>query len=309
METQMNKQAFIRMLINTPLEEYADNLYNSLEDITTEKKSEVRKHMESYYDEWEKERIAKLESSIEIAKVLLICESKKLKEVKICGSCKEENIKFSKEMSDAFSQWVKDKYFERRMNFRPMTMEEEAAECGYTIEEWMELQNHIAEGCYFSTTELIKHLEVSPNDEEVNMPEEEIAKHEEAMSYLSNLSEEDIARSEEDAFRAWHIEEHYSVEQIQNTIIRLEKSLNETKRERKKGAPKKNLKLYSAILIFKEINFGKNNAEYKLIFDCLDFFKLIDEGLKERWKKIDNPYCEKQYIKSLFRAVSTNISK
>lgn len=82
--------------------------------------------------------------------------------------------------------------------------------------------------------------------------------------------------------------------------IKIEEIENNLRRYKKKGAPKKNLKLYAALQVFIERGLQNRNKDFRIAFECLDYFKMIDELIKNGWTDT-NKYPEIQYMKSLYR--------
>lgn len=91
------------------------------------------------------------------------------------------------------------------------------------------------------------------------------------------------------------IKEEVTPKQIEGTIARTRKILT--------GKPPKNSKLHWLILRIRRHHKRHRNEDYRLIFDCMDLFGLIDEAMKKDWDKYDSKQmniAKTSYIKSIY---------
>lgn len=90
-----------------------------------------------------------------------------------------------------------------------------------------------------------------------------------------------------------------SLEQIEKVIAAKTLELNNIKRGRKP----QNDKLSWLIVEIRKYYKDKGNYLYRLIFDCMDFFSLIDSNVKSEWKiknEKDLNVAKTQYIKAVY---------
>lgn len=74
--------------------------------------------------------------------------------------------------------------------------------------------------------------------------------------------------------------------------------------KRKQGRRLKNQELLWLIVVIRSYYEGHRNKDYRLIFDCMDLFGLIDEGVKKEWNIKDEKglnAAKTQYLKSIYK--------
>lgn len=182
----------------------------------------------------------------------------------------------SKKALEALKQTLIEEYKDRGMNYRQMTIEEAEAYLkdwrnNKDAEEWIREQLHfladeqgIADDVgYYCVYDFDDFCEEPTNIE-----------------YFIEENE---------------IKEEVAPEQVEGTIARARKILT--------GKPPKNSKLHWLILAIRSYYKRHRNEDYRLIFDCMDLFGLIDEAMKKDWDKYDPKklnIAKASYIKSIY---------
>lgn len=254
---------FIRILLKTPYEKEAERIFKKLTVI----KNGDAKILE------EERRKRKLERAIElksIAESLLICKNGGITELK----GKAYTTKPTSNTSKLIESKLEEEYKTANLHYEHMTFDE-----GKNI-----LENRLCE----DVEDFIRNYWIEWANE-VGLSKEEIASG--GYNIDNDLIEYYIEGQE--------LAKEITIKQIESKIKELDE---EIKANKKKGAPKKNLKLHCAILVFQESGLCKGKAQdLKTIYECLDYMGFIDTQLKEGWEKKGTYQAEISFIKSVYR--------
>lgn len=258
-----HKNAFSRILIKSPFEEYTKDIYQELSRI---KYSSVIFVGESR----RKNILTYLQDKVEIAKALLVCKED-FNGINISNA--KQKCKLSLPLKENIEAVIESQYKEAQLNYSPITYDE-----GKDI-----LENHQSED--------IQNF-IDDYWEEYAL-ENDLSAEEKSGGY----SYDDIDNDMIEYFISGNdIKREITPIQVQNTIERLQK---EIKAYQKKGAPRTNEKLYSALHVFIKYGCRKKHQHLKYIYECLDHFGLIEESIKNGWSET-NKYANIQYMKRLF---------
>ena len=101
----------------------------------------------------------------------------------------------------------------------------------------------------------------------------------------------------------YYAEEGFTIRE-EVTPEQVEKAIRLNTISKKAGKKVQNTKLHWLILEIRSYYKGHRNEDYRLIFDCMDLFGLIDEAMKKDWNKYDPKklnIAKASYIKSLYK--------
>lgn len=199
------------------------------------------------HEEFEKERIAFEKKAKSVSQQYLAIL--KGEPVKI------GNIKVtSNKVLEAIKQALFEEYQAMGLNLRPMTYEEAEAK----LEDW---RDDFDTECII-LNQLIKESGAMPDDEDL------------------------------DAFHTDHSNVEWFIDFSDRCIFELpahplqvEKTTNENPAKSKRGRKLENKHLIWLVLEIRKYYKTQNNDVYRLIFDCMDLFGLLDD-VKEGWEKI-----------------------
>ncbi len=117
------------------------------------------------------------------------------------------------------------------------------------------------------------------------------------------ISDEDLDAFCTDTSNAEYYAEGFTIcEEV--TPEQVEEAIRLNSISNKAGKKVQNTKLHWLILEIRRYYKGNHNKDYRLIFDCMDLFGLIDEAMKKDWDKYDPKklnIAKASYIKSLYK--------
>lgn len=262
-------ESFRRILLKTPFESMTEKLYGELSKIKLGDVVLIE-------EERRKQRKKILEEDIELAQTLLVLETGR--EIRV--SNEKSNVKLEKTLiAKEFNSLLKEKYKQKGFHYRVMSIEEgrdelESYEYNPDIKRWI----FERENFYWK---------------EFCCSDDEIAYNFEDFTIDDDMIEDYIYDNDK------CVPDDITEKQINETIKELKIEL---KKLSKRGARTKNEKLYAATLAFADCVQVRSNQEYRVVYDCMDFFGFINMELKEQWRKSSTRYPEIQYIKSLFKS-------
>lgn len=253
-----------RILIKTPYESKSEEILDKLLQI----KNWDAKILEEDRRKRKLERATELKS---IAESLLACKSGGITELK----SKTHTFKITQTTSEIIECKLEEEYKKAHLHYEPMTFEE---------------GKEILEGnlCEDVSSFIDNYWHEWAN--EAGLSNEEIAS-----GHNFEINDELI----EYYIEGQEIAQEITPKQIGGKIKELNK---EIKANTKKGAPKRNIKLHCAILIFQESGLCEGKAQdFRIIYECLDYLGLIDSKLKEGWRKRGTYQPEISFIKSVYK--------
>lgn len=264
------RNRFSRILLKTSLEEFTDKIYTELSKLRCADVMSVRKSM----DDVKKNSI---QHCLEVAESLLVLKTGK-ENIKVSNAKKSVTLN-NQGLIGIIERSLVEQYKLFRLNCRLMTFEEGKKELeNYNndpaVKDWID--GYISE--YMEMIDLSYEEKMLYSEWSITDIDEDMIEY-----YISNslISDNTI-----------------STEQIETTINQLK---SDKKELTKRGANRRNYKLYAALLIFIDCKCKRSNQSSKIVYSCLDFFGFIDEKLKEQWQKTETKYSEIQYVKSLFK--------
>ena len=255
---------FERILLKTSFEARAKHIFRKLIEI----REGDTKILE---EERRKKRLEKATKLKSIAESLLVCKTGGITELKGMAY----SFKITNNISVIIEHKLEEEYKKAYLNYEPMTFEEGKA---------------ILEGNLCEDVALFIDNYWHEWANEAGLTQEEIA-----MGHNNEIDDNLI----EYFIEGQELEKAITPEQIRSKIRILE---SEIKSNKKKGAPKKNLKLYCAILVFQESGLRKGKAEdFRVMYECFDYMGFIDAKLKEGWAKKVTYQPEIQHMKSAYK--------
>lgn len=266
-EVNRKQDEFKWLLHKTPLEKYTQSLWEAFQAVACDALDFF-----DILDEIALKARAWIEESSRIAQQLL-------------ALLKDEQVKAGKvtitsdKALEALKQALLEEYKARGMNQRPMTFEE--AQC--CLKDWRSkraVAEWIREGL------------------------EEIADEEGLTGEEAAISEADFdAFCDEPSNVEYYAESFPIVEEVTPEQVEGQIKLNKTRK--KQGRKPKNYKLTWLILEIRRYYKRHRNEDYRLIFDCMDLFGLLDD-VKVNWGKIYGTEkklnaAKTSYIKSIYQ--------
>lgn len=267
-QEEVNKKQgeFERLLIKTPLEPYTHKLWESFQAVACDAIDIV-----NLLDEIADKARAWIDNATNVARQLLaLLNNEPVKAGKV-------TITSSKAL-EALKEALMEEYKAMGMNQRPMTTEE--AEC--FLRNWRndeEAMNWIREGL------------------------EEIADEEGLTGEEAAISEADFdAFCDEPSNVEYYAESNTIIEEITPEQVEGQIKLNKTRK--KQGRKPKNYKLTWLITEIRRYYKRHRNEDYRLIFDCMDLFGLIDTEVTSQWHRKNEKElkaAKTSYIKSIYQ--------
>ena len=264
---EVNKKydEFQRLLLKTPLEKHTQPLWEAFQAVACNDVDVV-----NILDEAADKARAWLEDASGLARQLLaLLKDEQVKAGKVTIT--------SEKALEALKQAILEEYKSMGMNQRPMTTEE--AEC--FLRNWRkdeEAKNWIRE-------------RLDEIADEVGLTGEETAKSEEDFDAFC-----DEPSNAEYYAELCTITEEVTPEQVEGQI-----KLNKTRK--KQGRKPKNYKLTWLIMEIRRYFKRHRNEDYRLIYDCMDLFGLIDAEVKGQWhwkNEKELKAAKTSYIKSIY---------
>lgn len=258
-----HKNAFSRILIKSPFEDYTENIYQELLQIKYA-------NVEFIKESRRKKALAYFKEKIEIATALLVC---KTNTDGIGISNAKQRCKLSSFLKKKIEIALESEYKDAGLDYSPMTYDEGKEILENTLSE--DVRDFIDE--YWE-----EYAQESGLD---------------ALERLGGYSYDDI----DDGMIEYYIsgssvKREITIEQIQKTIEELEEGV---KANQRKGAPRVNEKPYSALLVFTKYGCEKKHKHLEYVYECLDHFGFIEDSIKNGWNET-NKYPKIQYMKRLF---------
>ena len=265
-EVNKKQDEFKWLLHKTPLEKYTQPLWEAFQAVTCDAVDVV-----NIVDEAADKSRAWLENASGLARQLLaLLNNEPVKAGKV-------TITSSKAL-EALKAALMEEYKAMGMNQRPMTFEE--AQCD--LKDWRnnkEVADWILEG-------------LKDYADEVGLIGEEAA-----------IGEEDFdAFCDEPSNVEYYAELFSIVEEVTPEQVEGQIKLNKTRR--KQGRKPKNYKLTWLIMVIRRYYKRHRNEDYRLIYDCMDLFGLIDAEVKGQWhwkNEKELKAAKTSYIKSIYQ--------
>lgn len=265
-----SKEVFDYILKGTPFESYASDIFDKLLSIKYGNVSLLEEErMERNREYFQKQK--------DIAEALLLC--KENKELEISAGSRQSRLPAN--IKEIIEKTLEDDYWEAQLNYESMTFEQ-----GKEI-----LEQNLCEDVHKFIDEYW-----SQYADELELDVEERA---------GGYDYDDIT---DDMIEMYINGRYMSVEITEEQIKGQISSINEAIRHntpKRKGAPKKNLKLHCAINVFQDTKqYIPSNKTYRTIYRCLDFLEMIDENQKKVWETTTTPNPEVSYMKQLCKEAS-----
>lgn len=263
LKSQYDFDGFYRILLKTSFEKYSEEIYDKLYQI---KHSEVKIQEE----ERRKSALEYFQMRLDLAEILLIFKQQK-------GNIRISYGKTAKELSYELNRDIKEllenHYKGWDLDFSPMTFEE-----GKEI-----LEQNLCEDVHDFIDDYWNEYAT-----EWGLNEEERA---------GGYNYDDINDEMVELYiNGASLRRSITIEQILNKIQELTKGV---KANTKRGAPIKNEKLIAAVSLFSDYKKKFNNKDFRTIYECCDYFKLINDSVKKGWSEISK-YPEIKYIISIY---------
>lgn len=262
-----SKDVFCYILRETQFEKYASELFDELLNVKLSDDLFVKEEDDLQL----KGKLLSLEK--EVAEVLLMCKTNQFKGIYSENGEVELSFK-GREIKEV----IEKEYVKLWSAFFPMTIEEgrEALKRKYEKEREVFIAKH-GEELGFSKED----INAGVDWDSVEMDDDEVQKYIDEGVIEAEITPQKISDK---------------LSEINETIAR---------KDVKRGAPRKNLRLHCAIAFFMKTGKYTPNAEtYRLIYRCLDYLGMIDDRLKSEWAKKNSPNPEVSYIKSLCKEAS-----
>lgn len=260
-----SKEVFKYILKGTPFEKYASDIFEKLLSI---------KYGKAVLSEEERMRYRKelYQKQKNIAESLLLC--KENEELRICAGSKQSRL--PENVKEIMEKELEKDYREAQLNYEPMTFE--AGKFLLELGEDYRVRWFIND--YWEQYA-----------DELGLTAEEKA---------GGYNYDDITDDMVEMFiDGKEMSVEITKEQIKGKLSIINREIMNSTQIRK-GAPKKNLKLHSAISVFRDTKqYIPCNKTYRTIYKCLDFLEMIDEGQKELWKTSSTPNPEVSWMKQL----------
>ena len=262
-EDEQHQESFLRILLKSPFEEYAKDIYQAL--------SQIRyANVEFLNESRRKEVLAHLQKELEIATALLVC---KTDTNGIIISSAKKRCKLPTFLKQKIEMALESEYKDADLDSSPMTYDEarEILECDLSEDVHDFIDNYWREYAI-----------------EAGLSAEEIA---------GGYSYDDIDDDMIEYYRSGsYLKREITIEQIQETINELKDRI---KAKQRKGAPRTNERQYSALLVFIKYGCKKKHEHLGYAYECLDHWGFIEDEIKNGWNKT-NKYANIQYMKRLF---------
>lgn len=267
LEQENNKQAdFTRLLLKTPWEKSTQQIWAAFNDVVSGDVDVVNVLAE----EFDKKR-SEMKDATKLAQQLLaILNNEPVKAGKITVT--------DRQVLEAMKHALIEQYKANRLNQRHLTIEEAEADLkgwrnNKDAREWIwEQLRFLADEC---------------------CPEEGVITDEDFDWF--NTDPSNVEYYAESII----ICEEVTPEQVLNKIKAMEKMAGG-----KVGRKVKNNKLHWLIVVFRRYCKRHRNEDYRLIFDCMDLFGLIDDVVMKAWNKKDEKELQTakaSYIKSIYK--------
>ena len=267
--SEIEKENFFRILLKTKFEDNKEGIYQSLSRIKYA-------NVELLSEPVRKRNLEYSKKCLEISELLLVL---KTDTNGIVISSAMQKCKLPENLKKKMEKEVEAQYRNYELDLEPMPYEEaeDILTAAFSFPEYDE------EGPTGATAWLCYQYDVTLG---------EFIEY----CYGDTPTDEDIESFAEDNLIPC---EQITLEQIQKNIKLYRKKVSEYS---KKGRPIKNPKLNAAVLMFADYGLECSNEEFRTIYECLDYFELIDDDLKRDWakKEKDIKYSGMQYIKSVF---------
>lgn len=262
-EVNKKQQDFTKLLIKTPLEKYTPQLWEAFQAVACDALD-----FSNIIEEIADKARARLEAATSVAQQLLPLlnnEPVKIGKTKVTSTDALEALKSA----------LFEEYKAFGMNRRQMTPEEAKD----ILKDWRNDKN--------TENWIEEQLVIYSNENGLT--------GEEAM-----ISEEDFDTfSDEPSNVEYYAELSEVIEEVTPEQVEEQIKLNTFKR--KQGRKSKRTNLAWLILEIRRYYKGHRNEDYRLIFDCMDLFDLIDEKVKKAWNKKNDKElkaAKTSYIKS-----------
>lgn len=279
MESESKQQEFARLLLKTPLEPYTQQLYNMF-DILTRKDSQVLHIGEAIYTD----DYPKLEVCLSISKALL-------------ALMKNEPIKIGNELisdealNEVLKQSLMNEYKKLKLNRRELTPKEAKTEL---LEKWND-DSYIRNFVYWFRF----------NDVSETITEEALK----ASGMLDDFNHETFIIENPELWKLWSTqrgtETTITIKQISNVIKQIDIQVNTLNYEKPRRHVKNGKLIWAIANIRRYYYKGHSNSDYRLMFDCFDFWGLIDEEQKQCWESNSASFDKMKtaYIQSIYNQV------
>ena len=268
-----SKEVFNYILKDTPFENHASDIFDKLLSIkfgTASLEEEERMKCNREY----------FQKQLDIAESLLLC--KKNKDLGLCAGSRQSILPAN--IKEMIERKLEEEYRKAKLDYEPMTFE-----VGKTL---LELKLFFKDEDVFGFI----HDYWEQYADELGLTAEERAG---GYDY-DDITDEMIEMYIEGQEMTVEITE----EQIKGKIASLDEAIKHNTPQRR-GAPRKNLKLHCAISVFRDTGQYKPcNKIFRIIYKCLDFLEMIDEGQKKMWKTSITPNLEVSWIRQLCKEAS-----
>ena len=265
-EAEKHKKDFLRILLKTEFENNAEQIYQYLCRIKYA-------NIEILSETIRKQNLDRCQDELKTAQLLFLLKTE-TKKVSLKGGRLECELLNS--IKNKIENEIEKLYISMGLNLVPMPYEEaeDILRAGISHPDF-----DFTDGATGATAWLCNYYGVTYNE-------------------LIYAGEEELTEDAIENYAGEHlIDTEITPEQIKNTI---DESLDEIKLYSRKGRPKKNERLYAALSVFADIIPLSKNKQFKIVYECLDYFNLIDVDIKKLWNS-SSKYPEIQYLKASYK--------